>query len=507
MKKSRRKTRARQHAICCEALEERVVLSTGGTGSLLGSLFHVGVVTSPIVVPLQSILPIIPVAAAVQSSSWTQLNSDVRALETELQTLAAKSGVTIADLQILTSDDQAISNAGLRLDSQTLSPVISELAAAVAGGSSTSQAQSDFIALFSGSSLSGSASDTIFLGVATAITDSKVTPTDLSTVAADEAAIQTDLSHVPGRYLPIVESPLNLEPAQPIIVSVPPVTVSVPPVTVSVPPFTVSVPPVTVSVPPIAVSVPPIIVSPPIIVGPFPIIPPPIIIGPLGASGLLGSLSYVGVVTSPVAVFNQPTLASSSSTSAFSQLEADVQKLQNELQGLATRSVITIADLQSLTSDGQAISRAGFSFNFQSLKPVLSELAAAVAAGSSTTQAQSDFTALFNGSSVSASVISTTFSDLVKAIQASKVTPTELSTVAADEAAIQTDLKNLNVAKTGGTGTGSGTPGSGTTGTGSTGSSKSNGHHSQHHHASHVLAHGHSTAHSHAIEPKLRKKR
>jgi len=499
MKDSRRR-RARQNAASCEALEHRVVLSNGGTGSLItslpgsliGSLSHVGVVTSPIA-PIQSVLPpIVPMAFTVGSSSWTQLNADVKALETELQTLAAKSGVTIADLQSLTSDSQAIFQAGFQFDSHTLSPVISELAAAVAGGSSTSQAQSDFSALFSGSTVSSSEIGTTFSGLVAAIQDSKVTPTDLSAVAADEAAIQTDLSKLGVSFVPNVDGLLNPEPTQPITVTVPSIAVSVPPNVVSVPPIAVTVPPNVSAAPMIAV--------------------PPIFIGPFGATGLLGSLSYVGVVTRPVAVFNQPILdPPSSSTSAFSQLEADVQKLQDELQSLAAKSGVTIADLQSLTSDGQGISQAGFHFDPKALNPVISELAAAVAGGTSTSQARKDFTALFGTSSVSASVIGTTFSDLVKAIQDSKVAPADLSAVAGDQSAIQTDLNNLHPGNPpGGPGTGSGAPGSGTTGngggSGGTGSTKSTGHHAKHPHPSHVVVHGHPAGRSHAIGAKLRKR-
>jgi len=494
MKNSRKLRRARQNLVGWETLEGRVVLSTGGTSSLLDGLTHVGVVTSPIVIPLPIIVPpMLPVAFTMQNFPWGQLESDVKALETELQSLAAKSGVTIADLQSLTSDSQTIAQDGFQFHSQTLGPVISELATAVAGGASTTQASSDFTALFTGPSVPTSVIDTTFSDLVMAIQDSKVTTTDLSTVASDEAAIQTDLSHLPAPFIPAFDGFLNLDPPTPIAVSVPPVAVSVPPDAVSVPPIAVSVPP--------NIFVPPIIVVPPIP------LPPPIFTGPFGATGLLGSLTYVGVVTSPVAVFNHATPVPSSSASGFSQLEADVQKLQSELQTLAAKSGVTIADLQSLTSDGQAISQAGPYFNSRSLNPVISELAAAVAGGSSTTAALRDFTALFNGSSVSASVISTTFSDLVKAIQDSKVTPADLSTVAGDEVAIQTDLKNLHLPKTGGTGTGSGTPGSGTTGSGSTGSSKGNGHHHTNHPTSHVVAHRHSAARSHAIEPELRKKR
>jgi hypothetical protein len=137
---------------------------------------------------------------------------------------------------------------------------------------------------------------------------------------------------------------------------------------------------------------------------------------------------------------------------------------------------------------------------------VISEIATAVAGGTSTTTAQSDWTALFNGSSVASTVVTNTFNDLVSTIKSSKVTTSELTTVANDEAAIQNDLENLWPGKSGGggsgswsgsgsgsgsgsttggstgtTGTGTGTMGTstGTTGTktGTTGTSSGHGHH------------------------------
>jgi hypothetical protein len=121
----------------------------------------------------------------------------------------------------------------------------------------------------------------------------------------------------------------------------------------------------------------------------------------------------------------------------------DIQTLQTELQSLAAKSGLTIADLTSLSSDSQAIAQTPFRINFQNLEKVTSELATAVAAGSSTDQAKTDFNALFNGSNVAQATITKSFNDMVKAIQDSGVTTTDLTTVAADQAAIQKDLANL----------------------------------------------------------------
>ena len=145
-------------------------------------------------------MPVPYVARA--TSTWTQLRSDLQALRVELQSLAQKSGVTVADLQNLTNDSQAIAGAGFHFGVKNLNSAINELATAIAGGTSTSQAQTDFTALFSNSSVSTTTITTTFNDLVQTIQDSTVTTTDLSTVAADEAAIQADLGKLPIPFLP-----------------------------------------------------------------------------------------------------------------------------------------------------------------------------------------------------------------------------------------------------------------------------------------------------------------
>jgi hypothetical protein len=495
--------RGRRAVLACEALEGRVVLTTAGVStSLLGSLSYVGVVTSPevsISIPVLPIFPVmpgpmLPVASAIAIPSWSHLEKDLQALRTELESLAAKSGVTIADLQSLTTDSQAISQTGFHFDVKSLNSTISELATAVAGQTSTSPAQTDFTALFNGSSVSSTTITKTFKDLIKAIQDSAVTTTDLSTVASDEAAIQADLPKLPIRWYGGAEPWLDGVGIAPAALTVGPSVVT--PVATPLPAITVppleSVGPAIVlpsqSSGPLAITVsPPISVSP--IIGPASLsVPPAIIISPFGGANLLGALASVGVVTSPVIV-NPPITMLPSTTAiasgAFSQLQTDVRALETELQSLAAKSGLTIADLQNLVNDGQAINQAGFYLSVQSLDKVVTELATAVAGGSSTTQAQTDFTALFSNSSVSTATFNSAFNDLVKAIQDSTITTGDLTTVAADQAAIQADLKNLFPGKgsgsgsgtgttgtgtgTGTTGTGTGTTGTGTTGTGTTG--------------------------------------
>ena len=120
-----------------------------------------------------------------------------------------------------------------------------------------------------------------------------------------------------------------------------------------------------------------------------------------------------------------------------------VRKLQTELQSLAAKSHITIVDINNLTTDSQSIAGAGFWINPQNLQKSVSELVTAVASSAATSQAQTDFNALFTGSNVAQSTIDKTFNDLVQTIQDSKITSADLSAVAADQAAIQSDLNNM----------------------------------------------------------------
>jgi hypothetical protein len=463
-RKARPRRKTRRDALACETLEGRVVLTGFDTTNLLAGLSYVGVVTSPIVVPTQPFQPVFPSMPASRSSAVTQLNSDVKALLTELQTLASKSGVTLSDLQSLGSDSQSISQAGFQFSASSLNPVLSELATAVAGGTSTTQAQSDWRALFGGSSVSSAVINSTFSDLVTAITDSQVTTTDLTTVANDEAAIQSEISSdgldglgPMAADVGTIEDYLSVGVLQSVAIGESPI-VSV----ISVPPYFPA--PLPASLLLTGVPIPGQAPVPPPTILPTPTFPPIPYIG----SGLLGAVNDTGIVTSTVFTVTPPS-SSGTTTGPVAQLNADEQALQTELQSLAAKSGLTVADLESLTVDDQSIQQAEFFLSGQELNPVLTELATAVAGGTSTTQAQTDFTALFSGSKVPSSLITSTFNDLVKAIQDSHVTTTDLATVANDESAIQSDLSNLNYGGDSGS-TGSGSTGPANTGSGSTGS-------------------------------------
>ena len=397
---------SRSHGPMCEALEGRVVLSGWGVGGsdLLGSLASVGVVTSSE----------LGGPASSYYSPWGrpehgghQLNSDIQKLQTELRSLAAKSGITIVDVTNLTDDSQSIAGAGFSVNPQNLQKSVSELVTAVASGSSTTQAKTDFTALFSGSNMAQTTIDKTFNDLVQTIQDSKITTADLSAVAADEAAIQSDLNNLPGggREFGGVSS----------------------------------------------------------------------LLGGNGSltSTLSTSLSSAGVATLPAqsAVAQAtPTSWFSSQNSLLTQLSTDSENVQTEEQSLAAKSDVTVADLTNLVTDSQTIAGAGLRLDAQSLDKVVKELVTAVTAGTSTTQAQTDFNALFSGSNVAQTTIDKTFNDLIQTIEDSKVTAADLTTLAADQTAVQTDLTNLH----GGSGA-SVTSSTDTAGSGTSGGSGSSG--------------------------------
>ena len=188
-----------------------------------------------------------------------------------------------------------------------------------------------------------------------------------------------------------------------------------------------------------------------------------------------------------------PTNPPASSNTLVAQAQTDEEALQTELQGLASKSGVTASDLTQLNTDSQALAAGLNGVSTVSLQKALSVLAAA-AKGSTTISpaaASSEFAGLFPAADQAAAT--TVYNDLVKIVNDSGVTSPDLTTVASDQAAIQTDLNNLRGGSSNGTtisagastttlsaggsgrggggGSGSGTVG-GTSGGGSTGGTR-----------------------------------
>jgi hypothetical protein len=157
-------------------------------------------------------------------------------------------------------------------------------------------------------------------------------------------------------------------------------------------------------------------------------------------------LNNLGVITTPVTV--PPTTVPTSSNPLVAQLQKDQQALQTELASLSAKSGVTVADLTKLASDSQPLATAVSAIGTSDLKKALSDLAAANAVNPMTTvtaaSAQSEFTGLFPSDTTTQAAATNVYTDLVQIVKDSGVTGADLSTVATDQAAIQTDLNNLH---------------------------------------------------------------
>ena len=312
----------------------------------------------------------------------------------------------MADLTNLSADNQAISQGGATLDPQALQTVARELAVAVTTGGSPTQSQTDFTALFASSSVSQTTIDQAYTDLVQTITDSKVAPAGLATVAADQQAIQTDINTLTGN-------------------------------TSAAPGFLGGM-----------------------AAGGF---------GPMGNS-LASSLSSLGVATSATGQdgpqidsgigfgpgfggsfggafgrgFAGGLLAGAgmSSNTQTSQLQTDQTALNTELKALGATSGVTVADITNLSSDSSVIAQAGVWLGGTSLQKVTSELATAVAEDAPPRRPRPTLTPCSQGRRRPRRP-STRHSTICQTIADSKVSSADLQAVATDQQAIQTDLTNL----------------------------------------------------------------
>lgn len=198
----------------CESVEDRVVLShmgakppafqgavmaSGQFGSLtsqaakgadlIGALRELGIVVSGASFGSACTPPTSTTTDATLNALLENLTSAIDKLSTDSQALAAKSGVTVADISALTSDMKAIRGGGVSISADSLKTVLNKIALAVAGGTDLTQSKSDFTALFAGSSLTQETIDKTFDDLVTVIEHSAVTVEDLNLIAADKAAV------------------------------------------------------------------------------------------------------------------------------------------------------------------------------------------------------------------------------------------------------------------------------------------------------------------------------
>ncbi len=61
------------------------------------------------------------------NARFTQLQTDLQKVQTDLKAITAKSGLTVADLTNLSADAQAIATAGAKIDPEALQKAVSEM--------------------------------------------------------------------------------------------------------------------------------------------------------------------------------------------------------------------------------------------------------------------------------------------------------------------------------------------------------------------------------------------
>ncbi|MCY2936670.1 MAG: hypothetical protein NT172_21220 [Planctomycetota bacterium] len=171
------------------------------------------------------------------------------------------------------------------------------------------------------------------------------------------------------------------------------------------------------------------------------------------SADVIGSLGSLGVLPIGGGMFGHseigeshgtPPSAGTDPTSVlFANLKTASDKLRTDVQSLAAKSGLTVADMSSLFSDSKTIAATGATLDKTALDKAVSSIAYAVAGGTDPTQAKADFAAVFTGTTVTQPTIDKTTTDLVQAITDSKVTTTDLDLVTADKTAIDAARKAL----------------------------------------------------------------
>jgi hypothetical protein len=212
---SRKIRGSRRAVIGCDLMEDRIVLSHSGLSGMLASI-KPGMILPSLIGNLMSkvhqadmmrslselgVLPILgniggnlgakPTPIMGGSPLQDNLKTAMDKMKTDLQALATKSSVTIADMTALMDDGFKIAMSGVKIDGPAIENVMNQMARAVAGGTSTDDAKTAFNALFAGSKVSQETIDKTFADLINIMSKSNLTIADLDLIAADRAAIET----------------------------------------------------------------------------------------------------------------------------------------------------------------------------------------------------------------------------------------------------------------------------------------------------------------------------
>jgi hypothetical protein len=125
-------------------------------------------------------------------------------------------------------------------------------------------------------------------------------------------------------------------------------------------------------------------------------------------------------------------------------LQTDLKKLQTDLQAVQDKSQVTPALLAAVRNDFQKIQAATTSkpdqAKLDTLTGDIKSLAGKLPTADQTTQLTSDFTAVLQSEGVTdRALITQAITDIQAVVTASKITADDLSTLAADRAAVEAD--------------------------------------------------------------------
>jgi hypothetical protein len=141
----------------------------------------------------------------------------------------------------------------------------------------------------------------------------------------------------------------------------------------------------------------------------------------------------------------------------------DFQKLRSDRQAIEDKSQVTVADLAAVRNDFSKIESESTSqpdaTKLQTLTNDINALTGQLPTAAQATQIQADYTAVLQSQGITdQTLINQTVADINTVVQASGLTSADVTTIAADRKAIQTDMANNSNASSGSTSTPSGHP-------------------------------------------------
>jgi hypothetical protein len=187
---------------------------------------------------------------------------------------------------------------------------------------------------------------------------------------------------------------------------------------------------------------------------------PPASLAVLGGGGLGGGFGANKVWQSNSGSQGGASSASTpaqagSTTSSSEALKADLEKLRTDLQAIAAKSQVTVAELTAVKGDFEKVSAAATSppdsTKLVTLTSDITSLNGQLPTAAQATQLSNDYTAVLQSQGITdQSLVTQTISDIGAVVTSANITSTDVSTIATDEAAIKNDLGSSASSDSGG---------------------------------------------------------